>query len=403
MKKSEGILINEVPKNQKFYCKQCKILNLCFAVLFIFILSSFVFGKIKSSKTYSIYSKRGAKAFPNISLELNSSKKWTVEGKQSCSALYECVIKNNSSFPVKNWIVLLILPEESFISGEPWNGKFTMFNEKLFVSPGEYNLKFMPKSDNSFGFVLNSRQLVENAHYKIEFQMDFNPLYIPAFKFLVLFTFFVFIAALSVRLYMFRIERFGIIQKQCFETIANIIDSFDETTYQHSKKVGFYAQKIAERLKLSQKDIQHIFYCGLVHDIGKISVMKELLTKTSEFTNEERELMKKHTVAGAKSLETFTSIPHLKEVALYHHERFDGNGYPYGLKEMQIPLFVRIISVADSFDVMASKRPYKDIFSLEKIKEELKNCSGTQFDPKIVSVMIQLIEEKIAPVGEGVL
>ncbi len=131
--------------------------------------------------------------------------------------------------------------------------------------------------------------------------------------------------------------------------------------------------------------------------------MKELLTKTSEFTNEERELMKKHTVAGAKSLETFTSIPHLKEAALYHHERFDGNGYPYGLKEMQIPLFVRIISVADSFDVMASKRPYKDIFSLEKIKEELKNCSGTQFDPKIVSVMIQLIEEKIAPVGEGVL
>ncbi len=398
MKKSNGILIRKVPKKQTFYCRQCKILSLCFAVLFLFILFSLAFGKIKSSKIYSIYSKNSLRNSPNVSLTLSSSKKWKVEGKQNCSALYECVIKNNSHFPVKNWSVLLILPEESFISGEPWNGKFCMFNEKLFVSPGEYNLKLMPKSPNSFGFILNSSQLVENADYKIEFQMDFNPFYIDAFKILVIFTIFVLVAAISIKLYLFRVERFGLIQKQCFETIANIIDSFDENTCQHSKNVGFYAQEIAKRLNFSKKDIQNIFYCGLVHDIGKISVMKELLIKASSFTDEEMEKMKKHTTAGAKALETFTSIPQLKEAALYHHERFDGHGYPYGLKGEEIPLFARVISVADSFDVMASKRPYKDIISSEEIKKELLKCSGTQFDPAIVPVMIQMIEENVAPV-----
>lgn len=400
MTKYNGILISKVPEKQKFYCRQCRILTFCFAVLFLFISASFIFGKIKSSKVYSISSnspKSSLRNLTDVSLELNSSKNWIVEGKQSCSALYECVIKNNSPFPVKNWNVLLILPEESFISGEPWNGKFCMFNENLFVSPGEYNLKIMPECPNSFGFVLNSFELVENAGYKIEFQMDFNPFYIDAFKILFGFTIFVFIAAISIKVYTFKVEHFGIIQKQCFETIANIIDSFDENTCQHSKNVGFYAREIAKRLNFSKKDVQNIFYCGLVHDIGKISVMKELLMKASSFTDEEMEEMKKHTTAGAKTLETFTSIPHLKEAALYHHERFDGNGYPCGLKGEKIPLFARIISVADSFDVMASKRPYKDVFSLEEIKKELLKCSGTQFDPKIVPVMIQMIEEKVAP------
>lgn len=398
MKKSNGILSKKVPKKQTFYSRQCRILSICFAVLFLFISGSFIFGKIKSSKVYTIYSKIWLKNLPNVSLELNSSKKWKVEGKQSCSALYECVIKNNSHFPVKNWSVLLILPEDSFISGEPWNGTFCMFNEKLFVSPGEYNQKLMPRSPNSFGFILNSTQLVKNAEYKIEFQMDYNPFYIGAFNVLVIFTVFIFIAAISVKLYLLRVEHFGIIQKQSFETIANIIDSFDEYTCQHSKNVGFYAQEIAKRLNFSKKDVQNIFYCGLVHDIGKISVMKELLLKPSEFTEEEMKKMKKHTTAGAKALETFTSIPQLKEAALYHHERFDGKGYPFGLKGEEIPLFARVISVADSFDVMASKRPYKDIFSPEEIKKELLKCCGTQFDPKIVPVMIQMIEEKVAPV-----
>ncbi len=398
MKKSNGILIRKVPEKQIFYSRQCRILSICFAVLFLFILGSFIFGKIKSSKTYSIDSNIWLKNLPNVSLELNSSKKWKVEGKQGCSALYECVIKNNSHFPVKNWSVLLILPEESFISGEPWNGTFCMFNEKLFVSPGEYNLKLMPRSPNSFGFILNSTEVVKNVKYKIEFQMDYNPFYIGPFKVLVIFTVFVFIAAISVKLYLLRVEHFGIIQKQSFETIANIIDSFDENTCQHSKNVGFYAREIAKRLNFNKNDIQNIFYCGLVHDIGKISVMKELLLKASGFTEEEMEKMKKHTTAGAKALETFTSIPQLKEAALYHHERFDGKGYPYGLKGEEIPLFARVISVADSFDVMASKRPYKDVISLDEIKKELLKCSGTQFDPKIVPVMIEMIEEKVAPV-----
>lgn len=398
MKKSNGILIRKVPEEQTFYSRQCRILSICFAVLFLFILGSFIFGKIKSSKIYTIDSKIWVKNLPNVSLELNSSKKWKVEGKQGCSALYECVIKNNSRFPVKNWSVLLILPEESFISGEPWNGTFCMFNEKLFVSPGEYNLKLMPRSPNSFGFILNSTKVVKNAEYKIKFQMDYNPFYIGEFKVLVIFTVFIFIAAISVKLYLLRVEHFGIIQKQSFETIANIIDSFDENTCQHSKNVGFYAREIAKRLNFNKKDIQNIFYCGLVHDIGKISVMKGLLLKASGFTEEEMEKMKKHTTAGAKALETFTSIPQLKEAALYHHERFDGHGYPCGLKGEEIPLFARVISVADSFDVMASIRPYKDVISLDEIKKELLKCSGTQFDPKIVPVMIELIEEKVAPV-----
>ena len=122
--------------------------------------------------------------------------------------------------------------------------------------------------------------------------------------------------------------------------------------------------------------------------------MEEFIT----ITEEERELMKQHTTAGAEILKDFTMIPQIQSGALYHHERFDGKGYPHGLKGEEIPLFARIICVADCFDAMTTQRSYWQPISVQDVCEEIKKCSGTQFDPQIVPYMIKLIDSGLAPI-----
>ena len=187
---------------------------------------------------------------------------------------------------------------------------------------------------------------------------------------------------------------------QLFDTIVNVVDTFDEYTYHHSRNVAYYSMKIAQLMKLKQQEIVYIYYVALVHDIGKISIMRNMLNKSEKFTDEERELMKQHTTAGAEILKDFTMIPQIQSGALYHHERFDGKGYPHGLKGEEIPLFARIICVADCFDAMTTQRSYWQPISVQDVCEEIKKCSGTQFDPQIVPYMIKLIDSGLAPIKD---
>ena len=185
---------------------------------------------------------------------------------------------------------------------------------------------------------------------------------------------------------------------ESIQAIARTIDAKDEYTNGHSTRVGYYSKLIAENLGMSQDEVDNIYYIALLHDIGKIAIPDKILNKPGRLTDEEFAVMKSHTTRGAKILKGISTIPHIVEGAKYHHERYDGTGYPEGLKGEEIPFVARIICCADCFDAMASKRVYKEPFSLETITNEFKRCSGTQFDPKIAEVVIEMIQSgKLKP------
>jgi len=181
------------------------------------------------------------------------------------------------------------------------------------------------------------------------------------------------------------------------ETIAGAIDARDEYTGGHSERVGLYAQALARQMAdeyaFSEEDILRIHYIGLIHDMGKIGVADSVLNKAGKLTDEEFSLMKKHSEIG---YEIMSSLGEEIEGALdgirYHHERFDGKGYPDGLSGDEIPLVARILCLADSYDAMTSNRVYRKRLTREEVIGELRKCSGTQFDPKLADIFISLLE-----------
>ena len=178
---------------------------------------------------------------------------------------------------------------------------------------------------------------------------------------------------------------------ESIQAIARTIDAKDEYTNGHSTRVGYYSKLIAENLGMSQDEVDNIYYIALLHDIGKIAIPDKILNKPGRLTDEEFKIMKSHTTRGAKILKGISTIHHIVEGAKYHHEKWDGTGYPEGLKGEEIPYVARIICCADCFDAMASKRVYKEPFTPETIINEFKRCSGTQFDPKIAKVVIDMM------------
>lgn len=182
---------------------------------------------------------------------------------------------------------------------------------------------------------------------------------------------------------------------ESIQAIARTIDAKDEYTNGHSTRVGYYSKLIAQHLGMSEDEVDNIYYIALLHDIGKIAIPDKILNKPGRLTDEEFAVMRSHTTRGAKILRGISTIPHIVEGAKYHHEKYDGTGYPEGLKGEEIPFVARIICCADCFDAMASKRVYKEPFSAEIIINEFKRCEGTQFDPKIAEVVIDMMAKGI--------
>lgn len=182
-------------------------------------------------------------------------------------------------------------------------------------------------------------------------------------------------------------------------TIAQAVDAKDERTSKHSLRVSEYSVKIAKKLGYSDAACENLRKTALLHDIGKIGIPDKVLNKPAKLTEEEYELMKSHVERGAEILKNFTLIDHVADGALYHHERYDGQGYVHGLKGEEIPLNARIIGVADAFDAMTANRVYRKKLEFECVLKELKEGSGTQFDPKLVEIMLGLIEDGTIKAG----
>jgi len=176
--------------------------------------------------------------------------------------------------------------------------------------------------------------------------------------------------------------------------LAAAIDAKDPYTKGHSERVAETSVALAQELNLSDKDIENIEYTALLHDIGKIGIADNILGKNSSLTNKEYDKIKEHTIMGAKIIEPVDFLKNSYKAIYHHHERYNGDGYPDGLKSEDIPLSARIIAVADAYDAMNSDRPYRKKLDMDKILKELKDQSGKQFDPKIVKALISVLDRE---------
>lgn len=175
--------------------------------------------------------------------------------------------------------------------------------------------------------------------------------------------------------------------------IANAVEARDKRTGRHSYRVAEYSVMIARELGFTEEQLENIRKIGLLHDIGKIGVPDTILNKNSPLTPKEYEIMKTHVTIGGDILKDFSIIENVEIGAKYHHERYDGSGYIEGLKGEEIPLIARIIGLADAFDAMTADRVYRRALPFETVIAEVKRGSGTQFDPGLVSILLELIDE----------
>ncbi len=190
-------------------------------------------------------------------------------------------------------------------------------------------------------------------------------------------------------------KRYEKLVDETITAIANTIDAKDKDTNGHSQRVAKYSAKIARRMGIDEEMVKVIYYTGLLHDIGKIGIPDKILNKPSGLNDKEYEIIKRHTIIGGDILNEITIVNNIADGARYHHEKYDGTGYPFGLKGEDIPLVARIIGVADTYDAMHSDRVYRKGLSYEYILEEFKRCAGKQLDPEITKIAIELIEEKL--------
>jgi putative nucleotidyltransferase with HDIG domain len=180
------------------------------------------------------------------------------------------------------------------------------------------------------------------------------------------------------------------------KTLIYALDSRDTYTSHHSDNVSRYAVLIGERMNLSKDMCNALRTGGLLHDIGKIGIPEHILTKPGELTSEEYNIIKTHPVIGYEMLKHVDSFKKngILDIVLHHHERYDGKGYPKGLKGSEIPLVARIVGVADAFDSMISKRVYRNQLDLNFALNEIRQNKGTQFDPEVTDAFLSIFEEK---------
>lgn len=190
------------------------------------------------------------------------------------------------------------------------------------------------------------------------------------------------------------------ISLQMMQTLSTTIEAKDEYTRGHSHRVAEYAVLIAEELGWDKKEIRNLRNAAHLYDIGRIGIPDSILNKPTRLTEEEYAVIKEHTIIGAEILKNITLIDHVKEVARSHHERYDGKGYPDGLKGEEIPLYARIIAIADSYDAMKSRKIYRNPLADEIIYNEILQSRGKQFDPDIADVFLKLLDENRVAIDE---
>ncbi|MCH5269903.1 MAG: HD domain-containing protein [Lachnospiraceae bacterium] len=341
----------------------------------------------------------------NFVFDVTLTKMWLEDERNNVyGTQYDITFTNHSSKNLENWRMSLITPP-SCVLDSYWSGTFNFVDDTLTIHPLDYNSTIEAGKNITFGFIMMTH--VDSFHFSectIEFYRETKLWEHPLFWILLLYLVVVLLADLVSVITYFRLRKYKQreiqdqhIINQSLQTFANIIDAKDEYTKGHSLRVSLYSREIARRMGMSADDVQNVYYIALLHDIGKIGITDNILTKPGALTADERNVIKQHVTIGGEILKDFSSISNIVDGALYHHERFDGSGYAAGLKGVDIPLVARIICVADSFDAMSSARCYRKAMSMDYIEKELKENAGKQFDPAIVEYMLEMMRDGFAP------
>ena len=339
-----------------------------------------------------------------ISVEMSISKSWDDKrkyGRDSSGAQYDGTIINKSGYTLRDWRIVLLMPGKSHIDSS-WNGTYTYEgNDIVYIPDAGIGMNVLYAHEhNTFGMVMYSHGLMNISRFQVIGYLEKKITDYPLFYVMLVLTaafFTLIIGNMAVVFRMRKLERRRIMDEKITidtpQMLAKLIDAKDSYTNGHSDRVAEYAVLLAQEMHMKPDDIRFMRYMGLMHDCGKMGIPDNVLNKPAKLTPEEMDIIRSHTVLGGKIVENFTAMPGVRECALYHHERYDGKGYPEGLKGEEIPLLARIICVADSFDAMNSDRCYRKRLKKSVIVKELKENAGSQFDPQIAMLMVRLIEE----------
>ena len=380
--------------------------------------------------------------------------------QKSVGTIYELVVINNTYNTITDWNATVYIPEEMCVNNT-WNGDFEYHQgvasgaEKVQVldlaeysnydisldhfmaasgpmvrlHEGDYFVYYpdvalgetpiVPKQKSAdkessirIGFImyLEEKELdyvadfsMGEIRYHMHASIFKNPFFWVFFTALVIWIS-CFLSMIIVKLNLKRLlerqKHDEMIIEQTMRTIVNFIEAKDASTMGHSLRVAQYSKMLAEKMGFSEDECKRIYYIALMHDCGKIYIPDEILGKPAKLTDQEYEIMKKHTVYGGEILRDFTSIDGIGTGALSHHERYDGKGYPNGIAGEEIPVIARIICVSDAFDAMNSRRCYRSNLAADVILDELKKNKGKQFDPVIVDHLLKLIESGAIAIAE---
>lgn len=343
--------------------------------------------------------------------DLDSDPAITIARKIALDAIYvdDVLVDNNSTINLKsaNNKITICFSVLSYVQNQNYNVYYRLKgydeNWQVITSDSEFEITYKNLEGGSYSFELYTEEFDgTKSEESIAFNIEKNKKITEYEIFWIIIAVLIASAIIGVIMiiYTYRIRasikrqnEYKKITLESIEAIARTIDSKDAYTKGHSIRVGLYSREIARELKLSDDEVQNIYYIALLHDIGKIAIPNEILNKPGRLTDEEFDIMKSHTTAGGKIIGSISTIPHIYDGVVYHHEKYGGGGYPKGLKGEEIPFVARIICCADCYDAMATKRVYKEPYSKEKIISEFERCKNIQFDPAIADVMIRIIQE----------
>ncbi len=259
------------------------------------------------------------------------------------------------------------------------------------IKPGNYTFSLSGNNSNNVPTIPNEMVKVSKLSYWYQTYLARSILIIGG---IITLTYIIFsYYNLRIKSEIKKKEEYRVITNQAITAIANTIDAKDKYTNGHSLRVANYAKKIGERLEYTPDQLEKLYYTALLHDIGKLGIPDAILKKRTKLTNEEYQIIKDHPIMGANILKDITVIEDIDVGAKFHHERYDGTGYPSKLSGEDIPLVARIICIADAFDAMTSGRLYNHDLSLDLVIKEMKMCSGKQFDPKLLEIFLDVLEK----------
>ncbi len=377
--------------------------------MFIWILTGFysVYRIYKSNKKITLFTQLSTRPpvdkYNRIYFAITKSSEWTESNNINLYS-YDGLLANTTSRDLKDWYIKLKVPDTTKIENT-WNCHCIIEDNYLYITLSERaNDTILSNSEELFGFLLTSENDLSFRSASISGRLCKKYWTDKLFILCLVMTIFSALANLTV----FIMERFikkqnlmivkrqehdNQIIEQTMKTFTNFIDNKDTYTQGHSTRVAAYVREMAKRMGMSEQEQLNIYYAGLMHDIGKLTIADEVLNKTSRLSSEEWNLIQQHTTNGAALLKNFTILPEVNDAVLYHHERYDGTGYINRLSGKEIPLVARMVGIADSYDAMNTNRCYRLKFSEERIISELERCRGKQFDPDLVPYLISMIKD----------